>query len=108
MDNVQEKSNYCEGKTKELIHSVSLLQSKEDRNDGFMEDLLKKVEALDVSKLESEVYFNDKERIWNKFRADEKISQENHIHYVQIENYLEKYMPLKIQKAVGKTLVAMF
>jgi|TARA_B110000285_G_C14762819_1_gene440310 hypothetical protein len=38
----------------------------------------------------------------------ENYNKENHIHYVQIENFVEKYLPLKQQKAIGKTILSLF
>ena len=73
-----------------------------------MKSLLQKSEAMELCKVETERYEDDLEALQRRFTAMENYNKENHIHYVQIENFVEKYLPLKQQKAIGKTILSLF
>lgn len=73
-----------------------------------MKELLQKAEHLRLFKLDLERYNADQQQLNNKLQESEKYNKENHIHYVQVENYLDKYLPMTVQKAIGKTIVAVF
>lgn len=103
-----ERVDYCVRNTDELRYKVKELQEKEDRNDDFMQDLLKRAEVLENQKVEQDVYRVEHEKIWRKFKELDTLNSENNVHYIQIENYLDKYLPIKQQKAIGRTLIQMF
>ena len=73
-----------------------------------MKEILEKTERLESFKVDCEEYQTDQQAIWDKFKASDSFNKENHVHYLQIENYLDKYQPLKTQKQIGKTIVEMF
>jgi chromosome segregation ATPase len=56
MKNVQRQADDCESNFKQLTNLVNELQSKENRNDDFMRDLLQKAEKLESFKVELDEY----------------------------------------------------
>lgn len=95
MSSVQNQTDSCGTSVVALTNLVNELQSKENRNDEFMRDLLTKTEHLENFKVNNEEYIEGQDNIWQKFKVTDKYNKENHVHYVQIENYLDKYLPLK-------------
>jgi hypothetical protein len=63
---------------------------------------------LKINKLDIERYELDYSRFEGRLNDFDKFHRENHVHYIQVENYLEKYLPMKIQKAIGKNIKAIF
>lgn len=108
IEKVTDRTNFCEQIVSQLKHKVEELKAKEDRNDEFMRDLLKRAEALEFEKVRVDDYSSASQKIWAKFNEIDTVYRENHTHYIQIENYLDKYLPLKVQKATGKTLLELF
>ena len=47
MNKTTEKTNICDKNMQAVTHLVNELQAKEDRNDGFMQDLLQRAEKLE-------------------------------------------------------------
>ena len=84
------------------------LRTQETRNDEFMRTLLEKTEHLELFKVDSKAYEAFKESNDERCSNIEMEQKDNHIHYIQIENYLEKYLPLSQQKAIGKSIMALF
>lgn len=87
---------------------VEKLQQSEDRNDEFMQKLLNETATLKITKLEIEKYELDHKKFELRLDGFDKFHRENHVHYIQVENYLEKYLPMKIQKSIGKNIKAIF
>jgi len=108
MDKVQRTADECASKVSGLAHVVGELRAREDRNDEFMTSLLQKSENMELCKVDAGRYDDDLEALYKRFTAMENYNKENHIHYVQIENFVEKYLPLKQQKAIGKTILSLF
>lgn len=44
----------------------------------------------------------------NRLEKFDRYNKENHVHYVQIENYLDKFLRLKVQHQIGKSLAGAF
>ena len=61
-----------------------------------MQELLQKAEKLELFKLNLSRYENDQQRLKDKLEAFDKYNKENHIHYIQVENYLDKYLPMTV------------
>ena len=84
---------------------MNRLQDSEDRNDKFLQELLLRSEKLEVNKVNVESYDADTAKLNKRLAQYDKDTRENHTHYIQVENYVEKFLPLKIQKQIGKNLL---
>jgi hypothetical protein len=60
-----------------------------------MRDLLQKTEHLNLFKVNEDLYLKNQNEIWAKLKDFDALNKENHCHYIQIENYIDKYLPLK-------------
>ena len=98
MDDVKFVSTRNDEQTKIFTQIVQRLQDSEDRNDKFLQDLLMKSERMEVTKLDVASYGKDCDLLNKRLDDYDKNSRENHTHYIQVENYIEKFLPLKIQK----------
>lgn len=98
----------CENKVKTYTLMVNELQASEDRNDEFMKKLLGKAESLELHKVDRKAYKEDQQGLLNRLEQFDRYNKENHVHYVQIENYLDKYLRLKVQQQIGKSIASAF
>ena len=71
------------------------MQEREDRNDSHMQSILDKTHNMQLNKIEASKYSEDWESLDKRFIDMENYNKENHIHYIQIENFVEKYLPIK-------------
>lgn len=101
-------SGACDDKVKVYTQIVNELQASENRNDEFMRILLERSEKLDLMKLNEKEYHLDMKNIESRLDAFDRYNKENHTHYIQVENFMEKFLPLKIQKQIGKNFMAVF
>lgn len=95
MNGLQNTTEKNESQLKQLNLGLNELISKKDLNDIFMKDLLSKYEKLESFKLNQDQYDKQMELIKDNFERLDRYNKENHTHYIQMENYIEKYLPLK-------------
>lgn len=98
MDETKFISSRNDEQTKIFTQIVNRLQDSEDRNDKFLQELLLKCEKMEVTKLDCDQYHKDVAALNKRLSDYDKNTRENHTHYIQVENYIEKFLPLKIQK----------
>lgn len=108
MAKVHEIANECDDKVRTYSQVVSELQTSEDRNDAFMKQLLSKAESLELFKVDKKVYQDEKQGLLDRLDKFDRYNKENHVHYIQIENYLDKFLRLKVQQQIGRSLAAAF
>lgn len=97
MGRVNELAHDCEHKVQMYTQVVGELQASEDRNDEFMKQLLAKAENLELFKVDKKVYKEDQQAQLDRLDRFDRYNKENHVHYVQIENFLDKFLRLKVQ-----------
>jgi len=61
---------------------VTELKEIEDRNDHFMQDLLKRAEVVENQKVEKEAFRVERDEVWAKFKDFDNYNKENHVHYI--------------------------
>ena len=70
--------------------------------------MMAKVENLELFKVDKKVYKEEQQGLLDRLDKFDRYNKENHVHYIQIENFLDKFMRLKVQQQIGKSLAGTF
>ena len=68
------------------------------------EKLVVDVESLRINKVEKEAHVEDVKSIWDSIRKAEVKINEHYNHVLTIENFVEKYAPIRTQSQISDVL----
>ena len=111
INDIRNKLNSVEIKTIQNEQKIAVLQNQEKMNvqqienhDGRIELQLQSINDLKMEKLNSKVFEGERDRL-DKIIDDLTLQAENHgNHFAMVENFVEKYIPVRIQSQISETL----